>query len=115
MRRRVVATIGLLSAAACALSSLEPLAHTVTISASKVTAVVNDTINFTVDAQGNRLLGLEIVYDDGLADSLGTAGSRTAHVVFKHAWKARGIYFIEAVATEATEGAKRTGVQIRVD
>ena len=113
--RVAFAILTLVIVAACGLGTLDLQPHAVRIVSNKLVTVVGDTLQFTVDATGGSLLNIEMVFDDGETDLFAANGSRTVHAVFKHAYKTRGIYIVEAAAVDATEGAKKATVEIRVN
>jgi len=102
-------------ASACSTEPLEPLPLDVTIAANRTTAAPGDTITFVTDAQGGSLVGVQVDYGDDTADSFATAGARTAHVTFKHAYSQRATYTVRVVVTDALAGQKEASVQVRVN
>lgn len=116
MRLTYAGLIMLVGAAACV--STEPEAHplTVSVEASRTTAIPKDSIRFVVKASGDALLVLQVDYGDGTSiDSFGTSGARTASVTFTHAYLATGTYTVTATATDASAGQKTATMQIRVN
>ena len=111
--RVVVAAIGV-AVTAC-LSAAEPLPLDIGLQASRVTAAPGDTINFLVSAQGGNLIGVEMDYGDGSADSFVTSGARTAHITFKHAFNAVGAFLVDAKVTDSDGSSKNASIQVNVN
>jgi hypothetical protein len=112
--RVVVRSLLLIGGAACGDRSLEPLPLSITVEASRVTAVVGETVEFVVSAQGGMLIGVEIDYADGVSDERGTSGARTARVTFRHAYTAAGTYQVRATVVDAVAGTKAASVEVHV-
>ena len=81
MRRPLWLFFALILGVACDKATLEPLPLDVTLSASKTAAVPGETINFTANARGGNLIGLQMDYADTSAgDQYGTSGARTQEI-----------------------------------
>ena len=105
----------LLVAAGCGTGSLSPLPLSITVQASKTTAIRGDTIVFTTVSQGGTLVGIDMDYGDLSADQFGTSGARTATVSFKHAFLVGGTYQVKATITDAVAGSTSATVQVLVN
>src|SRR4051812_47245998 len=115
MRRPLWLFLALFLVVACGKATLDPLPLDVTLSASKTAAVPGETINFTANAQGGDLIGLQMDYADMSAgDQYGTSGARTAQVTFHHPFGAAGTYVVTVTVTDGLAGQKKATVSIRV-
>jgi plastocyanin len=116
MRRTVLGLLlGLFtSATACGDGSLDPLPLSIALEASRTTAPPGQLVTFVVNAQGGNLLGVTIDYGDDSGDQLPTAGARTAHHSFSHAFSVAGVYQVRATVVDAAAGSKHADVQITV-
>lgn len=115
MPKALLAAAALFAFSACIDNRLEPLPLQIGIQASRVTAAPGDTINFLVSTQGGSLIGVEIDFADGSADSFLTSGARTAIITFKHAFQATGVFQVDAKVTDAEAGSKNASIQVTVN
>jgi hypothetical protein len=86
----------------------------VSITAAPVTSAVGATINFVVNAQGNELLQIQVLYGDGVTETTETGGATTARVERNHAYTAAGTYEVIGRAIDAVEGQRDATIQIIV-
>lgn len=84
----------------------------VTVESSKATAVLGDTISFTVNATGNNLIGIVVDFGDQATDQYATGGARTARVTFKHAFQTSGNFTVNVVVTDAIAGDKEASTAV---
>lgn len=104
----------LLLAVSCGDATLDPLPLEITLTATPTTAQTGQTVNFTVNAQGGELFGVEIDYGDGTTSSHPAYGARTARIVTSHVYTSAGTYAVDAVITDALAGDRTASVQITV-
>jgi hypothetical protein len=115
MSRTLVGALLLAGAMSCSVDPIEPLPLDLTIEANRTTAAPGDTVTFVADAQGGSLIGIEINYGDDSSDLFSTAGARTAHVTFRHAYQQPATYTVRVIVTDASAGQKEATVEIRVN
>ena len=114
MRRTLLTVAVLLGAAACGLSTGEPLPLTIRVEPSRATAAPGDAIDFVVTAQGGNLLELDIDYGDTESAQFAAGGSQTAKVTFRHAYSAGGSFHVVASVTDVNEVQRNATVDITV-
>lgn len=114
MWRALLGFVVLVGFAACDDATLDPLPLDIGIETSRTTAAPGDTITFVVSAQGGSLVGVAMAFGDSSGDQFATGGARTAHVTFRHAYSAVGVYEASATVTDAVAGDKSASVEVRV-
>jgi len=113
MKRLLVAGAAILSSA-CGPATLENLPLQISVEAAPATAAVGDTVYFIATVQGNSLLGLNVDFGDGAADSYGTAGARTGRVTFRHPFVSRGTYTVKITVTDGDAAQKAASVDVQI-
>ena len=113
MRRLLLGAIIAAAVIACD-NSLDPLPFEVDLQASRVNAAPGDTSNFLVIAQGGNLIGATMDYADSTADQFATAGARTAHITFRHAFSVTGTFRVMATVADAVAGQKSASIDVVV-
>jgi|SRR5437870_5149325 len=99
---------------ACSDAHLDPLPFQVSVAANSTSPALGDTVQFTVTTQGGQLVRVETDYGDNSGDAFNTAGARTARVLFRHPYAARGTFTMRATVTDAVAGLKDATIDIRV-
>ena len=112
--RRILAVALVILCAAC-LGKLEPLPFQVAITASKTIAAVGDTVYFSVNATGGRLLGVQMDYADGSTEDYNTGGAQRANVSFKHVFQTIGSFLVVATVGDDPGGIKGAAITIDVN
>lgn len=102
------------AALACGNDALEPLPFQVSVAANTTSPALGDTVQFTVTTQGGQLVGVQADYGDNSTDQFNTAGARTARIVFRHPYAARGTFTARATVTDAMAGLKDATIDIHV-
>lgn len=105
---------GLLLTLGACIDPLEALPLEIGITASPAAPTTADSVTFVVTAQGDGLLGLEIVYGDGTTDQYPTSGARRASVSFKHLYGAPGTFQVSTTVTDAAARQKSASLQVTV-
>ena len=113
-RRAILLVAATAAALACGNNALDPLPFQVSVGANTTSPSVGDTVLFTVTTQGGQLVGVETDYGDNSTEAFGTGGARTARVVFRHAYAARGTFTMRATVTDALAGLKDALIDIHV-
>jgi hypothetical protein len=114
--RRIPLVLSLLMALlACGDGGLEPLPLEITLASNRATASPGQAISFTVTAQGDRLLGIELDFGDGNVEEVPTAGARTARLTREHSYVSRGTYRVRASVSDATAAMREATLQIVVN
>jgi len=114
-RKRLVILPFLAYSIACgtAMSPAAPLEMSLT--ASRSTVATGDSVDFSVQARGASLVGVEIDFGDSATDLKATGGATSARVTFRHAYGASGTYMARAVITDAQEGQRDATVEVHVN
>jgi plastocyanin len=99
---------------ACTISTLAPIPTTITLSASRTTAAVGETIAFIVEAEATSMVSVSIEYGDGESRSQPAQGARTARVTFSHAYSAPGSYTVRARVDTDSGAAVATPVTVLI-
>lgn len=114
---RTLAALGLLLGgltAGCAFRELEPLPLRLELSVDRTAAVVGQDFVFTIDAQGNNLLGITVNYGDGATSQFEAFGSRTYTRTDRHSYDVPGVYIVRATVEEASSGTASQEVTVEV-
>jgi len=112
--RTILGLVAVVAALACGDNHLDPLPFQVSVGANSTSPALGDTVRFTVTAQGGDLVGVETDYGDGSGDAFNTGGARTARVLFRHVYSARGTFTMRATVTDALAGLKEATIDIHV-
>jgi hypothetical protein len=100
---------------ACAGNTLEPLALSISVTATPTSAAVGDTITFVTNAQGNALIAVDSDYGDGSAvDPVELPLARTAKNTFKHVYHAAGTFTATFTVAQVDSMARSTSATIQV-
>lgn len=112
--RRFVARLILAACIVGCIDPVDPRPLAITITATPVTAAVDETITFVINAQGGRLLQIDTQYGDGESSTQPTDGATTARVTLTHAYSATGTYLVTARALDGIEGQRDATVQVTI-
>jgi hypothetical protein len=88
---------------------------TVTVTASKTTAAVGESIDFRADATGRSLFGIEVDFGDGIAEAQSTFGAQSATARFSHAYDEAGVYEVAAFAVEQSGASVVRSIDITIN
>jgi hypothetical protein len=99
---------------ACGGDSVEPLALSITLTATPASAAVGDTVTFVADAQGNALTALSADYGDGTSDGFQIPFARTARNSFKHVYATAGTFTATASVAQADSTTKSATATVQV-
>ena len=86
----------------------------ITLISDRATATTGQSIAFDFDAHGSILDGVIITYGDGLADTIYTSGSMTAHGQFLHAYESAGTFAAVGTAYDAVQGQAMDTVVVQI-
>lgn len=112
---RLRAAIAAVLLCGCASSSVEPLALSISVTATPTSAAVGDTITFIADMQGNGLIAVDGDYGDGSApDGFDIPFGRTARNTFKHVYQKAGSFTATFTAAQADSSARSTTATIQI-
>jgi len=100
---------------ACRPLTSETIPLELTLTANRSAVAKGDTVDFSVQARGNALVGVVIDFGDSATDLKATGGATSARVTFRHPYGASGTYVARAVITDALEGEREATVEVRVN
>jgi hypothetical protein len=115
MRRFACAILVAVAGLGCRQTTEPPRQVTVTLASNRSVSVRGDTITFTVNATGNKLVGVVIDYGDSGTDQYATSGALTARVTFKHAYDVAGNHTVRAIVTDAFGGEREATTSVVVN
>ena len=99
----------------CSESTATSLPLEISITASRTTVALGDTVVFVATVQGGSLLGLGADFGDNTTDQYGTAGAQTGKVSFHHAYATSGTFTVKITVTDAVAGLKADSVDVHVN
>lgn len=111
-RLGVATLLGLLACSEVTFEEGLPLS--ITLSADKTSAQVEEEISFTFEAQGRALVGVTLAYGDGQVDSVFAAGAQRAGALRTHAYEEPGNFVViaRAIETFGEEATDELAVEI---
>lgn len=113
MRRLVLGALAAAALGGC-FGNIEPLPLDISISASPTAPTAGSTVTISVEAQGQNLVQIELVYGDGSNETQLTGNARTAQLTRPHVYAAAGTYQAVATVTEASGAQQSASVEIVV-
>jgi len=98
----------------CANSSVEPLALSISVTATPASAAVGDTVTFIATMQGTNLITVVGDYGDGTTDGFDIPFGRTARNTFKHVYHTTGSFTATFTAVQADSSARSTTTAVQI-
>ncbi|HEY4305001.1 MAG TPA: PKD domain-containing protein [Gemmatimonadaceae bacterium] len=99
---------------ACSDGTVQPLALSISATATPTSAAVGDTITFVADMQGTSLVRLGVAYGDGSTEGFDIPFGRTARNTFKHVYTAAGNYTATLTVAQSDTTTKSATATVQV-
>ncbi len=84
------------------------------LSATSAVATVGDPMQFNFEATGPLLVGVIVVYGDGVVDSIATTNVTSASGRFIHAFQTAGTFLVEGTVLDARDGTLADTVSVQI-
>jgi len=98
----------------CANSTVEPLALSISVTATPTSAAIGDTVTFIASMQGNNLIAVVGDYGDGTTDGFDIPFGRTARNTFKHVYHTAGTFTATFTAAQADSSARSATAAVQI-
>jgi hypothetical protein len=109
----LAALVGLVAWSCSSITSTgKPL--TITLTADRTTAVVDQEVTFSYEATGKSISGILLEFGDGALDSINSYGSQSATGRRTHAYAEAGDYVAVGTVFDFSEGTRSATISVTV-